>query len=482
MSRCFPFPPPGYEKKAKIDVTDSLRKEKLKEKKHKKKRTEKEKKEGKEKKEKERSKEKWKEKKDRKEKHRDKTDRDKDDGKNRNLDVKRIEGKTECYNGEKLGPNSMQCVGTKDFKLVQELDRRIRDEDKATGSQMVQTINVADQQRYRLPGMVESNLAGWGGGKDKINYKKEDNEKANGQRNKVEATGAENTTVQNYAWMDQRRVEGISRPMDKNNVEKQEGKKRGKHKESDSRGEKHLGRDGGDKSKSKKKDRNKEKKKVEEKTKEIRELNKELAKSKESGEENVRTCIIKPWQLLKDSNKSSAIEKNPGKRKGFEINGFLHDDIQPNKLPRSISSLNPVTENQTKLEPCQTDIASHSKGRQADNMVDIKEHEINGLVGVPQSVVCLKTPPSAAVSVNENGKASAKPPHPDSKYLNQILLVPKMEEWSDFDDQKWLFSSNNLQTKLPKGSFRDDGIAEVWAEAQQIESAGVSALPYVIPF
>lgn len=63
MSRCFPFPPPGYEKKIRTDEADPLVKDKYKEKKHKK---DKEKREGKEKKSKDRSKDKQKERKEKK--------------------------------------------------------------------------------------------------------------------------------------------------------------------------------------------------------------------------------------------------------------------------------------------------------------------------------------------------------------------------------------------------------------------------------
>lgn len=82
-----------------------------------------------------------------------------------------------------------------------------------------------------------------------------------------------------------------------------------------------------------------------------------------------------------------------------------------------------------------------------------------------------------------NGEAFAKPPHPDSKYLIQILSVPKMEEWSDIDGQEWLFSSTCLQSKkLEAGSPQVERTQHVWAEALQIESADVYALPYVIPY
>ncbi|KAK9671432.1 hypothetical protein RND81_12G030000 [Saponaria officinalis] len=75
MSRCFPFPPPGYERKIKAENSDLLKKEKHREKKHKREKKDKEKNESNEKHEKERTDEKRREKKDKKEKHKDKKER-----------------------------------------------------------------------------------------------------------------------------------------------------------------------------------------------------------------------------------------------------------------------------------------------------------------------------------------------------------------------------------------------------------------------
>ncbi|KAL6188851.1 hypothetical protein ACLB2K_040242 [Fragaria x ananassa] len=103
MSRCFPFPPPGYEKKARTDDVDVLKKEKQREKKHKK---DKEKRE-KEKSEKDRGDGKHREKKDKKEKNRDKKkDKEKDTDKVKDKpgtsDGTRLPGKIENHVTEKI--------------------------------------------------------------------------------------------------------------------------------------------------------------------------------------------------------------------------------------------------------------------------------------------------------------------------------------------------------------------------------------------
>ncbi|XP_031285539.1 glutamic acid-rich protein-like [Pistacia vera] len=499
MSRCFPFPPPGYEKSARVEDTDLLAKEKHQEKKHKKDKKDKEKQGGKEKKnkDKERSKEKHSDKKDRKEKHKDKKDRDKDKDKNRISDAKRIEGQPECYNGGKIGPNSLQNNGIKDTKYVQDLAKRIRNEDKATGSQIVQKITVTDQRRAELPRRILECSTDILEEKEKAKDKKEVDKKINGQKNHVEARGFGNSIAQGFSGTDQKRFQGITKPVEKNDIEKQlEEREKNMRKESDSKGDKQKDRDRKKKSRSKDKSRDKEKKK-EEKAKEIVEPSKDRLKLKDSpklkdnGKGLPSSCNIRPPDVSKTSNNNPPGEGSLGKRKELEINGISHDNgIRPNKLPRPVSSSHLVTENGRKMEPCQTAIhfASEFQGAVGNHKVNAKEHKINGLRNVSQPIVCSTKPLSTIDQGSEHCEASAKPPHPDSKYLNQILSsvakgVPKLEDWPDFDDDEWLFCSDSVQSKQAKvASPRGDGTQQVWAEVLPIESAGVTALPYVVPF
>jgi hypothetical protein len=58
-----------------------------------------------------------------------------------------------------------------------------------------------------------------------------------------------------------------------------------------------------------------------------------------------------------------------------------------------------------------------------------------------------------------------------------------MEDWSDFEDQEWLFQSTCSQTKKPQVEVSVvDEKREVWSEALQIGATDVYALPYVIPY
>ncbi|KAJ4832142.1 hypothetical protein Tsubulata_048234 [Turnera subulata] len=509
MSRCFPFPPPGYEKKSRVEDTDLLSKEKHKEKKHKKDKKEKEKREGKEKKDKDRSKDKHRDKKDRKDKHK---DRDKE--KNRTSDEKRVEGQPGVSVGEKFGSNTSQNSDSKDSKYVQELAKRIRDEGTASGSQMVQKIAVPDQRSGPQGMAVESSIASHQEGKRKINERNEDPRKANGQRNHIDGRGLEKTFGEYLSSMDRERVEGISKPVEKKDVERQmEGKEKIKDKEADGKSGKHKDKDREKSRKSKDKDRDKEKKK-EEKAKEMTELSKEQPKLKESSpnmkhsspklkesspklkesspklkgssKDSLDFRNARPSDPLKLSGINSADEGNPGKRKELEMNGYLLDNgIRPSKFPRPLPSSHPVIENGRKLESSQTAVqfAPEKLGPCNNSRPDIKEHKLNGLMANQQLNVSSRMPLSTKVSVNQNGEASEKPPHPDLKYLDVILSVPKMEECPDFIDNEWLFSNSHLQSKKPSvNSPGVDRTRQVWAEALHIESADISALPYVIPY
>ncbi|KAA8550574.1 hypothetical protein F0562_002258 [Nyssa sinensis] len=554
MSRCFPFPPPGYEKKDRPVDTNLLTKDKLKEKRHKKDKEDKKKREGKEKKDEERNKEKHKEKKekkDRKEKHKDK-DKDRDKEKRRTSDEKKIVGPPECHNGKKLDPNCPRSDETKDSKFLLELGKRIRDEGGARENRMVQGICATDKRRAEpLRKAVENNIGNFAEGKKTEDDRKgicasdqrraepprkvvennignfaegkktEDDNKANGQKNRVEAKDIENLVVQDFTGLDQKRV-GVARPVVKDVEKQMDRKEKNKKKDSDNRGDRHKDRDQEKKSKSKDKDRDKKKEKKE-KAKE-NEPNKEQPKLKESKKDILDIRNAETSCLLNESNKSSASNGSLGKRKEHERNGFLDNEIRPIKLLRPISSSHQLVENGRKLEPCQTALhfASERPGEannhKVDNKIsfshpimkngrklepdqgaihsatekqgaannhrkdDNKEPRTNGLIEAQQPNVCSIKPSSAPVQAKVKVESSVKPPHPDSKYLSQILSVPKVE-WPDFDEQEWLFSSENLQAKKPKMvSSEVDGTQKVWAEALQIDSADVTALPYVIPY
>ncbi|CAL2239903.1 unnamed protein product [Prunus armeniaca] len=76
---------------------------------------------------------------------------------------------------------------------------------------------------------------------------------------------------------------------------------------------------------------------------------------------------------------------------------------------------------------------------------------------------------------------SVRPPHPYSRYLSQVYLVPKVDEVPDYDDEDWLFGCNGNQSKKLK--VESSGVAEipeVWLEALRIESTDVLPEKWIV--
>ncbi|GAB4841461.1 hypothetical protein Ancab_022177 [Ancistrocladus abbreviatus] len=614
MSRCFPFPPPGYAKKLSIDDIDLLAKEKRKEKKEKKHKKDKDKnKGGKEKKDKERSKDKHRDKKQKREKHKDKK-RDKNHKKCRNPDEGRAEGQSECSNVE----NTVQTDQFEDTSVVQELGRRIRDEDCATGSQSFEKGTDMHHNDSEFSGkVVINNVKSWSEGKESSKDKNRDKNTGNGRRDHIEAKVPKVAIVCNFGGMEQRMAEmfsplekdikqpvegkekkrphGIITRVDKDNFKDEkifkaqsrwsDGKKFGpvgrtdqfmktasiqelgrgvgdedgsgrshisehitgtNHKKAEPLGKvaegnascwsagrefsnikvgcdskvnehrdatevrgpkfsivqnlkgmeqkgvemarameedtkknmegKHWCKTDGGRKSGDKDEKREGRSKGENKHKE-----RKVEKAK-VGKDLIGAC--KPY-IFKESSRAPAGEGNTIKRKQPETNGFLlENDIRPSKLPKLISVDNTVAENGRKLEVSSTvtKSVSEEKGTAINNKQDKKEHKIEGAMDGRQTVTPMR-PLSATTEAEQIQKPSSKPPHPGAECLSSILSVPKIDEWSDFDDQEWLFGSNSLPSKKTEvGCPRADAEQQVWAKALYIESADVSALPFVLPY
>nr|GFB94553.1 hypothetical protein [Tanacetum cinerariifolium] len=95
---------------------------------------------------------------------------------------------------------------------------------------------------------------------------------------------------------------------------------------------------------------------------------------------------------------------------------------------------------------------------------------VTNKVAAPSLPVPKKKPPVPV-------KPPVKPPYPHTKYLSQILSVPKPDQLCGDDDLEWLF--NRKKGKKPPA---DDPWVQVWSEAKHIESVGVWDWPYVIPY
>ncbi|KAK9664542.1 hypothetical protein RND81_14G050000 [Saponaria officinalis] len=182
-----------------------------------------------------------------------------------------------------------------------------------------------------------------------------------------------------------------------------------------------------------------------------------------------------------------------GKRKDIGLNGIYDEQMTgPNKLARTTTPTHPFTENGRSLEPCQNSAASarpplnikvertfapdETQRPPLNIEVDGKDCKINDIKTVPI------TQSSRTISRAERkSQVSAKPPHPDTKYLSQVLTLPKLDEWPESDDQEWLFSSNSSKTRKPEVEMsRVEEVPTVWANALWLEPVDVFALPYVI--
>lgn len=562
MSRCFPFPPPGYGKKAITDEVDLLKKEKQKEKKHKKEKREKEKRESKEKREKEGRDGKHKEKKDKKEKHREKKkDKDKGRDKDKNKDrdkskigtaddkgfPRQVEGsnagklhqkeikqddkkgtlfenrlikQNTVNNGEKAREKNHLAEENKDSKLLLEFDRRIRNDDGGAGNQLFHKFTNTDHRKDEGTVRLVAKSGGtWPDGYEKLKDKGLDAKKIDGRRIHAEVRSIGNAPVQNLSGNLHPRVDGIPNLLGKyfeKNLEatfegkekvkekkseekekvkektgerkvkekKDEGKEKVKAKKDDKRRDKRKEKEKEKKGHGKDKDRDKEKKK-EEKAKEHTEpKTTEQNKLKESNKIGIVDSNSFP-QLSKNNHENAVGGENLKKRKDIESNGVPRaNDSLPNKFPR-LSSTHPFTENGRILEHCQIPIPNASDRPQVATGVKVenKERKINGIIETKPNAASSNKTHTAMKPADLVTETSAKPPHPDTKYLSRVYSVPKVEQWSEFDDQDWLFGSNVSQERKSVVESSEVGeTPQVWAEALHIESADVFALPYVIPY
>ncbi|CAI8618580.1 unnamed protein product [Vicia faba] len=565
MSRCFPFPPLGYEKKTRTDDVDLPKKEKHREKKHKKdkkdkEKKDKEKKEKREKREKEGRDKKPKDK-DKKEKNREKKkDKDKDKDKGRDSDTsktstadgKGLPGQAEGLNAGKLQKeikpdkkdvfvdnkiikqytgNNGEMVReinhlakeNKDSKFLLEFERRIKDDNGAAGNQLVQKFTNSDHRKDEgTVRLLARNSGTLRDDSEKLKDKGFDAKKIEGKGINAQVRPFGNATVQNHGGNFHPKADGVpkllGKYMDRNleatvggkekvKEKKEEGKEKDKKKKDDKRGEKRKNKE---EKKGHGKDKDRDKKK--EKTKEHTEVKTtEQSKLKESNNvgpihsnsfsrisKNIHENSVGPesnnvgsihsnsfTQISKNSHENSVGFENSKKRKEIDSNGVPRaNENWPSKLPRSSSS-HSFTENGRILEPCTISIPIASDRPEiavSSAKIENKECKINGFIEVrPLAVPSNKThaTPMSAVPLIE---ASSKPPHPDTKYLNHIYSVPKVE-WSALDDQEWLFDNSISQERKPMVKSSEAGeTPQVWAEVVHLEPPDVFALPYVIPY
>ncbi|XP_056168636.1 uncharacterized protein LOC115683435 isoform X1 [Syzygium oleosum] len=518
-------------------------KEKHREKKRKKEKKDREKREDKEKKEKDRSEGKHRDKKDKKERHKDKKkdkeERERDKEKNGAADERRLSGQADGNNKEKNtdkdrlswhsgGPSGEKTIqdaekdknknhtlhdkgaaaqlasfsaekitqknqnshfvgNSNDSKFVQELGKRVRD-GAGLGSQLVEKFTGVD--RKKDGGMAEAAIPETGSlpdRKDKTHERKGDDRKLGERGIKDERKFSGNSVVLNSGAS----IQTVPRPVEKNVDRKMEGKEKIKEKEGDNKGwdKRSIVDMHQIKIQGKDKDRDREKRK-EGKAKKSEGRKNELERLGESKKDNADATPTPDViaQHLENTNKVTLTGVNLKKRKDIEANGFLHEnEAKLHKLPRPTSTSHHLMENGRILDPSQTpskflldrwDFPDALKA-------EIKENKVNGILDTkPDPISTIHPLPEKSLE-DLLAEAAARSPHHDSKYLDELLAVPKLEELPELErDDDWLFASRRQKPKKEEGgsSKVEEETPRIWDKAVYLESADIVALPYVVPF
>ncbi|KAJ1269279.1 hypothetical protein BS78_07G199200 [Paspalum vaginatum] len=197
--------------------------------------------------------------------------------------------------------------------------------------------------------------------------------------------------------------------------------------------------------------------------------------------------------LLDCLNDQKLASDDMKKRKYFDTNSspnvdavspslfpFSEHRMRTSKLPRmSPTNLTCVDE---KMSQHPQEIVHYSSIELFEaNNCDIGRHDHqdrynNGITGSRYSEEHV---PSVSSSCYESNTGYLKQTHPDTKYLSQVHSIPSPPDFSEYIDQGWLFSEDNIERKT--GTFEAAESCQVWSDAQLIGTADVIALPYVVP-
>ncbi|CAN4104597.1 unnamed protein product [Withania somnifera] len=628
MSRCFPFPPPGYEKKPRPEDGDLLKEEKRKEKKHKREKG-RDKKEGKEKRDKDRSDGKHREKKDKKDKHRDRKEKHKDKKKDKDKDKEKSDISEEAkvavlpgascgqelprgdehfksgsinsqeanfhdqshsQHAEELSKPSLPAVETQESKFVQDLARRIRDEQKGTVNHLAERFPVVSKRDEKTNSMYVKDSGNSAKEKEKNKEKSVFSNKMDGKQVRVEPRIGANAILSSFPEMAKSKFHGLLPPLEETVENRREEKEKSKERRDDKPRDKKKNKEKDAKSHGEEKEKKKKEKGKDKSAhrKSDQDKSREINKSNFVGVSNTSPQVP---LVLKD-NIAGVSEGNHRKRKDSETNGFLREnELRPAKLTRPSSSdqstlngkrsethqksnilssdkqgvatdfqvinkepslngsvklskkhgvatdtvvgnmethqkadvlsskkqgvctdIQVINKEQSLNGPIKlsnkhrvaTDIEMVNKehgingtiklpnkhGVSTDIEVGNKEHGVNGTIkGQPLTIskpkaLSVSKPKASSMSAGADhiAEASKRPPHSDSKYLNQMLSVPKMEKWSGFNDEEWLSGGKSTHVRNPEICLDEVKYHRVWSEALQIDSADVCALPYVIPY
>ncbi|KAL6900748.1 hypothetical protein ACP4OV_005424 [Aristida adscensionis] len=176
------------------------------------------------------------------------------------------------------------------------------------------------------------------------------------------------------------------------------------------------------------------------------------------------------------------------------MENFASDDSKKRKDLHSNNSIHEPNMRAMKLQrTCMNgDISSHAQGTAPYSSTELVEANTSEVdrhwlqdskecynSGTIHSNYLEEPKDSVSSSDYDNDIGCLKSPHPDTKYLTQVHSLPSTDDFSECIDQAWLFSEDHGEQKTVMSEAAK--LPKVWAETQRIDSADVVALPYVVP-
>ncbi|XP_062191529.1 uncharacterized protein LOC133895316 isoform X2 [Phragmites australis] len=167
------------------------------------------------------------------------------------------------------------------------------------------------------------------------------------------------------------------------------------------------------------------------------------------------------------------------KRKGLDANRSPHQhSMRTAKLPR-MSPTNLTCMDEEILQRSQGITTYSATELVGTNTCNIDQHKPQGSYNITGPHYSEEHIASVSPSGYESNKGYLKQPHPDTKYLSQVHSIPSTEDFPEYIDQDWLFPEDHVEWKTAKSEAAES--CQVWSDAQLIDTAGVVALPYVVP-
>ncbi|WVZ92047.1 hypothetical protein U9M48_038144 [Paspalum notatum var. saurae] len=197
--------------------------------------------------------------------------------------------------------------------------------------------------------------------------------------------------------------------------------------------------------------------------------------------------------LLDCLNDQKLASDDMRKRKDFDTNSspnvdtaspslfpFSERNMRTSKLPRMSPTNLTCADEKMSQHPQETAHYSSTELVGANNCdIGLHEHQERYNNGITDSRYSEEHAPSVSSSCYESNAGYPKQTHPDTKYLSQVHSIPSTPDFSEYIDQGWLFSEDNVERKTER--FEAAESCQVWSDAQLIGTADVIALPYVVP-